>query len=254
MLHRLVSRALLRPVHRVAPSGEAVSRPTVAAKVSTAGRKARVSGIWQELRKRHQLAAGKTEAEVSEYVSSILKYALKATAASTDLTLLTAGPVAAAETGGIAGECVALPQVYQPASSQQLQASGDEEEKEEEEEDRVALQRELGLIGFSSSRHVLDDQISEIDLACFQAEGVPAFELQPESPDDRWRKPSPRVAWAEVKHVKVIPPRGSDPPSPTLLKVVTQPTRKAEEVAVADCSHCCLFTLLKRFKVKSGRR
>src|SRR6218665_1374830 len=256
MLHRLVSRALLRPVHRVAPSGEPVSpsnRPTVAEKAPITGRKARVSGIRQELRKRQQLAACKTEADVSDYVSSILTYALKATAASTDLTLPTAGPVAAPETGGIPGECVALPHDYQPASSQQLQASGDEE-GEEREDDSVALQRELGLLGFSSKRHVLDDDVSEIDLACFQAEGVPASELDPECPDDRWRRPSPRIAWAEVKRVKEIPPRGTDPPYPTLMKVVSQPSSIAEEVDVAVCSRCFLFALLKRYKAKSDRR
>src|SRR6218665_1146902 len=82
MMRRIVKRSLRRPVvNRIAPIDGSDGRQVE--EMST--------GIWSQRRQIHLAAARQTEATVSEYVTSILRIAVKATSASTDLTRDPAG-------------------------------------------------------------------------------------------------------------------------------------------------------------------
>ena len=235
MIRRSVRRSLRRPVvNRIAPIDGSGGRQVE--EMST--------GIWSQRRQIHLAAARQTEATVTEYVRSILRIAVKATSASTDLTRDPAGRACG------------------PASSEDLEQMLEElmqegrpnvpsEVKREEDERRTqALRTHLEGLGIRNALpptpSVLDSQISQTGQS--RARGVPSVELKPDVPDDKVKRNTHSISFAQADIVREIPPRQVE----TRPQTTEALSKQADEVAVKGGSLCCtgFFSWLKGLKVK----
>ena len=199
---------------------------------------------------------GKIDPDVSEYVSSIIRHALKATTARTDLTrrLPDRLPPTAFDPSELDSDSLnqnserlsqlSLAQLEERLKQELKKDAGFSEEAakvaEEEERKATAFHRGLRSIGVQRRSVTTRKWLKETAGKTVSAEGEPTSELEPELPDSRVPRTSAPLKWGKANLVHIIPPRGAEEvPSETAQQ---PPTKEVEVVAASRC--CCLSSFL----------
>lgn len=186
-------------------------------------------------RKTEPADTAKMRGEVSVYINSILRNSLKASAAHTDLSILSSDThptyAAAAAAAGFDSSQAARDYAQLPERTPAAPAS---------KESLELLLQEL------MSRFTPRSRFDGAGVSSSQVDGVPAAELDRDEPDDRFPRSSKGISFAKTEAVKIIPPRGAEQLEDAVITAVQQ------EPDTVHCS-CCnpvFGNLFKRPAVK----